>query len=195
MLTINQLAQHSGVAPHVVRFYARVGLIRPSRRRDNGYRLFDRSEVARLGFIRAAKHLGFTLNEIRRIITRADSARSPCPDVRALMRERIASNRARLDAMLAQQARMEAALAAWEEMPDRLPDGDSVCHLIESFTPDEPVHPVSPTRTTSGEPSEMAAAVAGGQDCAADPRGSHSCGSGLEAVRRGDLRTPEEVTT
>jgi DNA-binding transcriptional MerR regulator len=99
MLTINQLARQSDVASHVVRFYARIGLIRPSRRRDNGYRLFDRSEVARLGFIRAAKHLGFTLNEIRQITARADSGRSPCPEVRALMRERIASNRARLDAM------------------------------------------------------------------------------------------------
>jgi DNA-binding transcriptional MerR regulator len=36
MLTISQLARHSGVTPHVVRFYARIGLIRPSSRRDNG---------------------------------------------------------------------------------------------------------------------------------------------------------------
>ena len=91
-------------------------------------RLFDVSEVTRLGFIRAAKHLGFTLEEIRQITARADGGHSPCPDVRALMRERIVSNRARLDAMLTQQARMEAALAAWEEMPHRVPDGDSVCH-------------------------------------------------------------------
>jgi len=54
MLTTNQLARQSGAASHVVRFYARVGLIRPSCRRWNGYRLFDRSEVGRLGFI----HLG-----------------------------------------------------------------------------------------------------------------------------------------
>jgi len=147
MLTINQLARHSGVAPHVVRFYARIGLIHPSRRRDNGYRLFDRSEVARLGFVRAAKHLGFTLNEIRQITARADSGRSPCPDVRALMRERVASSRARLDAMLAQQAQMEAALAVWEEMPDRVPDGDSVCHLIESFLPEEAYQLASQTRS------------------------------------------------
>jgi len=195
MLTINQLAQHSGVAPHVVRFYARVGLIRPSRRRDNGYRLFDRSEVARLGFIRAAKHLGFTLNEIRRIITRADSARSPRPDVRALMRERIASNRARLDATLAEQARMEAALAAWEEMPDRLPDGDSVCHLIESFAPEAASQPASPTCAATGEPGDKAAADAGAKSCAADPQRSHSRGSAFKAVRRGDSQTSVEVMT
>jgi len=161
MLTINQLARYSGVAPHVVRFYARIGLIRLSHRRDNGYRLFDRSEVARLGFIRSAKHLGFTLNEIRQIMARADSGHSPCPDVRALMRERIASNRARLDAMLTQQARMEAALAAWEEMPDRVPDGDSVCYLIESFAPEAVSQPPSPTCTTTDEPGDKAAAEAG----------------------------------
>jgi hypothetical protein len=51
MLTTNQLARKSGVASHVVRFEARVGLVRSGRRRGNGYRLFDRSEVVRLGFI------------------------------------------------------------------------------------------------------------------------------------------------
>jgi DNA-binding transcriptional MerR regulator len=161
MLTINQLARKSGVAPHVVRFYARVGLIRPSHRRDNGYRLFDRSEVARLAFIRAAKHLGFTLNEINQITARADSGHSPCPDVRALMRERVVSNRARLDAMLAQQAQMEAALATWEEMPDGVPDGHSVCHLIESFAPEAAFQLASQTRSKAGKPGNKAAAEIG----------------------------------
>ncbi len=73
MLTVNQLGRQGGVPAHVVRFYARIGLIRPSRRHDNGYRLFDKSEVARLGFIRAAKHLGFTFNESRQIMARSDS--------------------------------------------------------------------------------------------------------------------------
>jgi DNA-binding transcriptional MerR regulator len=164
MLTVSQLARQGGVAAHVVRFYARIGLIRPSRRHDNGYRLFDKSEVARLGFIRAAKHLGFTLNEIRQITARADSGSSPCAEVRALMRERIVHNRARLDAMLIQQARMEAALAAWEEMPDRVPDGDSICHLIESFALEEASQPQSSTSTTTGKPDDEAAAEVAIQD-------------------------------
>ncbi|MCG6863255.1 MAG: MerR family transcriptional regulator [Chromatiaceae bacterium] len=142
MLTINELAQQCAVATHVVRFYAPIGLIRPSRR-HNGYRLFDKSEVARLGFIRAAKHLGFTLNEIRKITARADSGSSPCTDVRALMRERIVQNRARLDATLTQPARMEAVLAAWEEMPDRAPDGAA---SVTSSSPWCPKRRPSPRR-------------------------------------------------
>jgi DNA-binding transcriptional MerR regulator len=173
MLTVSQLARQGAVAAHVVRYYVRIGLIHPNHRHENGYRLFDKSEVARLGFTRAAKHLGFTLNEIRQIMARADSGSSPCPDVRALMRERIVQNRARLDAMLTQQARMEAALAAWEEMPDRVPDKGNVCHLIESFTPEEASQPPSPTRTTGGEPGEKTAAGTGSQNYAADPRGRH----------------------
>jgi mercuric resistance transcriptional repressor protein MerD len=173
MLTVSQLARQGGVAAHVVRFYVRIGLIRPSRRHDNGYRLFDKSAVARLGFIRAAKHLGFTLNEIRQITARADSGSSPCADVRAFMRERIAHNRARLDAMLIQQARMEAALAVWEEMPDRVPDGDSVCHLIESFALEEVPQSQSSTCTTTGKPGDKAAAEVAIQDRVARPRGRH----------------------
>jgi len=179
----------------VVRFYARIGLIRPNRRGNNGYRLFAKSEVARLGFIRAAKHLGFTLNEIREITARADSGRSPCPDVRVLMRERIANNRARLDAMLRQQARMEAAFAAWERMPDRVPNGDSVCHLIETFAPEAASHPASPACAVAGEPEEDAAVAAFGRARAADARASGSSGPSVTAIKPAKLPTSEEVTT
>jgi DNA-binding transcriptional MerR regulator len=51
MPTINRLVRQSREVPHVVSFYACMGLIRSSRRRDNGYRLLARSEVARIGFI------------------------------------------------------------------------------------------------------------------------------------------------
>jgi DNA-binding transcriptional MerR regulator len=182
MLTVSQLARQGAVAAHVVRYYVRIGLIHPNHRHENGYRLFDKSEVARLGFTRAAKHLGFTLNEIRQIMARADSGSSPCPDVRALMRERIVQNRARLDAMLTQQARMEAALAAWEEMPDRVPDKGNVCHLIESFTPEEASQPPSHLRRRHPDPTRQGGApkCLGGQ--AQDP---HTCRAG-ERRRRKD---------
>ena len=50
--------------------------------------------------------------------------------------KRIDENRQRLDELLALQVRMEQALKKWGDMPDGVPDGHSVCHLIESVISD-----------------------------------------------------------
>ena len=64
----------------------------------------------------------------------ADRRQSPCPRVREILLRRIDENRRQLEEIMALQARMEQALEQWEDMPDGVPDGDSVCHLIESFS-------------------------------------------------------------
>lgn len=133
MLTVNELATQSGAPAHVVRYYVRIGLLQPVATQDNGYRLFAAADASRLRFIRRAKHLGFTLNEIREITQHAAQGESPCPDVRRIIRQRIKENRIKIDEMIRLQTRMEQALAKWDTMPDGIPDGHSVCHLIESF--------------------------------------------------------------
>lgn len=131
-LTISELARLAGESPAVVRYYCRIGLVKPARRASNGYRLFRDPDIGRLRFIRQAKSLGFSLAEIAQILADARRGKSPCPRVRDIVRGRIDENRKRLDDVTALQDRMEQALRRWERMPDRLPDGDSICHLIES---------------------------------------------------------------
>ena len=137
MLTVNELATQSKAPAHVVRYYARIGLIKPSGQQDNGYRLFKPRDANRMRFIRMAKQLGFTLSEIREITQHADKGESPCVDVRKIIQRHIRENRARIDEMLKLQNRMEQALKKWEDMPNGVPDGHSVCHLIESFDIDD----------------------------------------------------------
>lgn len=133
MLTVNELAKQSAAPAHVVRYYTRIGLIKPSAQQENGYRLFKSRDVNRLHFIRMAKQLGFTLGEIGEITRHADKGESPCGEVREIIQRHIQENRARIDQMLNLQHRMEQALKKWQDMPDGVPDGHSVCHLIESF--------------------------------------------------------------
>ena len=133
MLTVTELARRSGTTPHAVRYYTRLGLLRPRRDPGNGYRLYGISEVGWLRFVQRAKRLGYTLSEIREIMTDADRGDSPCPRVREILRCRLVENRQKLDELLALQTRMEQALVEWKGMRDGVPDGDSVCHLIESF--------------------------------------------------------------
>ncbi len=78
-LTVTELANRSGATPHAVRYYTRLGLLRPERDPGNGYRLYEPREVGWLRFIRQAKRLGYTLSEIREIMHDSDQRQSPCP--------------------------------------------------------------------------------------------------------------------
>lgn len=141
MLTVTELARHSGATPHAVRYYTRIGLLRPERDPDNGYRLYEYREVGWLRFVQQAKRLGYTLNEIREIMHDSDQGHSPCPRVREILLRRIDENRKQLEELMALQTRMEQALEQWAGIPDGIPNGHSVCHLIESFTENDDNHP------------------------------------------------------
>ena len=67
-LTIGKLAKQVGIGIETVRFYERQGLIDPPPRTDSNYRIYPEDEVARLKFIKRAKALGFTLNEIKELL-------------------------------------------------------------------------------------------------------------------------------
>jgi len=141
MLTVNELATRGDAPAHVVRYYVRIGLIQPAGQQENGYRLFKSYDAMRLRFIRMAKQLGFTLNEIKQITRHADMGESPCDDVRKIIQHRIQENRAKIEEMMKLQTRMEQALEQWKLMPNGIPDGDSVCHLIESIEGNEDQEP------------------------------------------------------
>jgi MerR family transcriptional regulator, Zn(II)-responsive regulator of zntA len=133
LATVVAAARAAGVAPHVVRYYARIGLLKPRRDPHNGYKLFSGDDIKRLRFVRQAQTLGFTLGETRNILRDADRGETPCPRVRDIVHRRIEENRREISARQALQRRLDNALAAWATMPDGVPDGDTVCHLIESM--------------------------------------------------------------
>lgn len=67
-LGIGQVAKRTGVGIDTVRYYERNGLLAPAGRMPSGYRRYGELEVQRLRFIRRAKTLGFTLEEIRQLL-------------------------------------------------------------------------------------------------------------------------------
>ena len=129
---VKELAKLCQVPPDTIRHYTRIGLLSPRRDPVNGYRQYTVGDSKRLDFIRKAKSLGFSLKEIEHILAESRKGKSPCPLVRDLMSQRIRANRARLEHLMELQTRMELALTDWAKMPDGVPDGDSVCYLIES---------------------------------------------------------------
>lgn len=67
-LPIGAVAKRAAVGIDTIRYYEREGLLPPPRRRASGYRDYDTVAVDRLRFIRSAKQLGFTLEEIRELL-------------------------------------------------------------------------------------------------------------------------------
>lgn len=134
LYTVTELANRCETTPHAVRYYTRMGLLRPKRNPENGYRLYKVEEIAWLRFVRQAKSLGYTLKEIKEIMNDVDDNASPCPRVREILMTRITENRKHLEELMSLQTRMEQALNQWSKMPDGVPDGHSVCHLIEAVT-------------------------------------------------------------
>ncbi|HET8942319.1 MAG TPA: heavy metal-responsive transcriptional regulator [Rudaea sp.] len=67
-LPIGAVAKRASVSIDTIRYYEREGLLPPARRRASGYRDYDAAAIARLRFIRRAKTLGFTLEEIRELL-------------------------------------------------------------------------------------------------------------------------------
>lgn len=70
--SIGQLADRAGVAIDTVRYYERNDLLAPAGRLASGYRRYGDAELKRLRFIRRAKALGFTLEDIRTLLALSD---------------------------------------------------------------------------------------------------------------------------
>ncbi len=132
-MTVKELAKLFNMTSDAVRYYTRIGLLRPSRDSSNGYRQFSSADKHRLRFIARAKQIGFTLSEIQQVLADADDSCSPCPRVRKILQRRITENRQQIEMMIALQQRMEQAQREWSEIPDGMPDGESICQLIEAI--------------------------------------------------------------
>ena len=87
-LTIGRVAKQADVTIDTIRFYERRGLLPKPQRAANGYRLYPPNTIARLHFIRRAKGLGFTLDEIRALLKLQDAGGTKA-DVKALTNRKL----------------------------------------------------------------------------------------------------------
>jgi DNA-binding transcriptional MerR regulator len=133
MLTASVLAKETNVPIFTVRHYTRIGLLQPRKQTSNGYKIYQPSDAVRLNFIMSAKNLGFTLAEITQILEKAEHGESPCPSVRKIIVHHIEENKRKIRELQKLQKKMESALKDWENLNDSMPNGTSVCHLIEHF--------------------------------------------------------------
>lgn len=127
-LKIGDVARLSGIGVEALRFYERSGLLTRPARTASGYRVYQPSVIERLAFIKQSQALGFSLDEIGRIIRDAESGHSPCDEVREIVRRRLEELDRRMRELRQYRKDLAATLAAWDEV-GRAPG--HICGLIE----------------------------------------------------------------
>ncbi|MGH3387977.1 MAG: heavy metal-responsive transcriptional regulator [Actinomadura sp.] len=98
-MRIGALAATAGLTSKTVRFYEQAGLLPPPPRTSGGYRDYPPETVGRLGFIRDAQAAGFTLAEIRGVLTLRDAGHAPCRHVTELIDQHLAQVGRRIAAL------------------------------------------------------------------------------------------------
>lgn len=129
-IAIGALSRTCGCNIETIRYYERIALM-PRAERRGRYRVYAEADVARLRFIKRARGLGFSIDEIRTLLelSTADSAtsRNSCSNARQLASTNLSSVRSRLEDL----KRMEAALSAAIAACDR--DAFAGCPILDAL--------------------------------------------------------------
>jgi len=116
-VTIGQVAKRTGLSASAIRYYELAGVVSPSMRTDNGYRLFTDADIRRLTLAKQARHLGLTLPETKTLVAQAFTA--DCDSFVDDLTRRIAAQRTAVAARIAELRELEATLGAVESHINR----------------------------------------------------------------------------
>jgi len=106
-LTIGQVAKQAAVHVETLRYYERCGLVARPRRSAANYRLYPRETVRQLRFVKRAQALGFSLQEIKALLSLRAGSKARCAEVRERARAKIDD----IDRKIQSLAAMRKALA------------------------------------------------------------------------------------
>src|SRR5499427_3951413 len=127
--TIGQLARAAGVPTTTLRYYERAGLVRPTTRGENTYRLYAAQTLDVIRFIRAAQAAGFTLNDVRTLLALYAGDLALCKDVQPLIAKRLADVSQRLKELRQIQRLLQTFLAQCHAQ-----DQDALCHVVDTLS-------------------------------------------------------------
>jgi len=95
-MNIGQLAKDANVNVQTVRYYERVGILKPTLRKESGYRVYDESSLERLRFIKRAQELGFALTDIRELLSLRATSPASRKQACAKAKERVSDIRGKI---------------------------------------------------------------------------------------------------
>lgn len=93
---IGVVAKRTGCVIETIRYYERIGVLRRPTRTEGGFRRYSLDDLRRLAFVRRARDLGFTLEEVRALLRLADRRERSCAAVRDLAADHLNDVRAKI---------------------------------------------------------------------------------------------------
>lgn len=134
-MNIGQAARHSGLSAKMIRYYESIGLLKPALRSDSGYRLYQQEDLHRLAFIKRSRDLGFSLEEVARLLTLWQDRQRASADVKALASQHIDDLNRRIEELVSLRNTLSELVAhcQGDDRPDcpilkDLAAGASCCH-------------------------------------------------------------------
>ncbi len=128
-----ELAKRSGCNLETIRYYETIDLMLQPKRSNNGHRLYSRDDQSRLRFILRSRELGFSIAELRSLLSLVDSGDYSCAEIHALTGEHLNS----VAAKIADLQNLERTLKA---ISAECSKGDTPnCPIIDALGSDNPV--------------------------------------------------------
>ena len=113
--SVGQLAESAGVTADTLRYYEKEGLLAPRRHGAGAYRTYGADDVRRLRFIRHAQDCGFSLREVRALLSFPEQNAACCQDVRSLAIEKKLQLEARIRAMKRMSSMLDRLIQACDD--------------------------------------------------------------------------------
>lgn len=111
MLKISELGSRTGLSPHTIRFYEKQGLIEASVRSESGYRYYSDSDVRRAEFVKTARNIGFSLEDISQLLSiRVDKTAHSCQEVTDITRHKLNEVNERIAELQSMQSTLQILL-------------------------------------------------------------------------------------
>jgi DNA-binding transcriptional MerR regulator len=127
-LRSGQLARLAGLSTDTLRHYERKGLLRPDRS-SNGYRQYSATALERVRLVQRALSVGFTLDELARVLRIRDRGGAPCQEVRALAATKLKALEAQIRSLGLLRSELRALIDEWDSQLARTPKG-ARAHLL-----------------------------------------------------------------
>ncbi len=110
-LVIGALSKRTGCKVETIRFYERTRLLPAPARSPGGYRLYSNDHLKRLIFIRRARALGFSVDEVRKLLKLADERERPCAEVRIVAGAHLGDVQAKITDLRAMERALRETIA------------------------------------------------------------------------------------
>jgi DNA-binding transcriptional MerR regulator len=134
-LSSGELADLAGVSRDTLRHYERKGVLPRPLRGHNGYRQYPPEALQRVQLVRRALTVGFTLDELAKVLKVRDAGGAPCEEVRKLAAQKLVNVQDQLRELTELRDDLQKTLRDWDTRLDRRAQGRRA-NLLESLSVD-----------------------------------------------------------